>query len=623
VGVDLGDVAAGAPFPATFVDAGNGDDRIDVTRLAAGRTVTVAGGLGHDAVNIRPGSLGTVAVEVISTGLGDAVTFMGTDGDDTFEIASRQVKQGDRSVVFQELPYPLPPWGPFTLSGGGGNDRFVATAPVPRGMVLDGGDGDDRFEFQPLWAGPSVPFDPAPPLAVLGGPGLDTVVADSRAALTGTTYAIGDSGIGRIPRGDAEALAVWGGSGGDTFRVTPGTSATITVAGNDPAAGAPTGDRLVLVTDGAAGRQFVPSGDGAGRYTFDNRRAVDFSGIEFTPEFIAPEVTSVRFLDTSVPFLVFKFSEPVTGLGASLLTIENVATGARRAASSFTYTAATNEASFGFVNLPDGQYRATLARGNVIDASGNRLPADVPAAFENVNAPHVAGRHVFYNNSALDGNNPGQNAADDAAVAADKRALLPGQAASFANVVGSAAGINGVMLDLARVGSTYTPRASDFAFFASDASSPGGWRTLPAPAAMTFRRGAGDNGSDRVTFTWPDGTVRNAWLRVVVSPTNTRLAAQDVFSFGNLVGETGDAARPLRVTALDLLAARRAGAAAGPANGTFDFNHDGRVNALDLAAVRLNLGRGLASPPPAAKKKLLSFAERWVKTLFRSWPSRK
>src|SRR5688572_17402633 len=38
----------------------------------------------------------------------------------------------------------------------------------------------------------------------------------------------------------------------------------------------------------------------------------------------------------------------------------------------------------------------------------------------------VEGRYVFYNQSAFDGNDPASNASDDAAIAIDKSALLPG-----------------------------------------------------------------------------------------------------------------------------------------------------------------------------------------------------
>src|SRR5262245_33602545 len=50
----------------------------------------------------------------------------------------------------------------------------------------------------------------------------------------------------------------------------------------------------------------------------------------------------------------------------------------------------------------------------------------VAVAADSVGAQVVA-RHVFYNNSKFDLGNPAPNAADDGAIASDKRAVLAGQ----------------------------------------------------------------------------------------------------------------------------------------------------------------------------------------------------
>jgi hypothetical protein len=74
-----------------------------------------------------------------------------------------------------------------------------------------------------------------------------------------------------------------------------------------------------------------------------------------------------------------------------------------------------------------------------------------------------------------------------------------------------------------------------------------------------------------------------------------------LFSFGNLVGDTGDTdAAPFRVNALDIAAVKRALNTTSDLTGRFDFNRDGRVNALDLAAVRGNLNRALSPVTTAA-----------------------
>jgi ELWxxDGT repeat protein len=221
----------------------------------------------------------------------------------------------------------------------------------------------------------------------------------------------------------------------------------------------------------------------------------------------------------------------------------------------------------------------------------------------------VAGRNVFYNGTKFDGPGPGGNEFDDRAIDAGKAALLSGQTATAANVTGFASGINGIMVDLAGLGRR-TPGVADFAFRTGTDPVVSTWKTLSLtntgdphqPAVtLTLRRGAGVGGSDRVTLVIPDWVIRNTWLEVTVLPgTHTGLAAPDVFYFGNLVGETGDGAGGLRVTALDLGAVKRALNQTVPVTSPVDFNHDGRVNASDLSIAKANLNRSLPllSAPP-------------------------
>jgi len=205
----------------------------------------------------------------------------------------------------------------------------------------------------------------------------------------------------------------------------------------------------------------------------------------------------------------------------------------------------------------------------------------------------VAGRHVFYNNSTFDGRSTDANAADDGAVATDKAALLPGQTSSFENVTSYSRGINGVMVDLAGLPATTQLSAADFDVQVGGDST---WTPAPAPS-VDLRRGAGAGGGDRVTLTWPDGLLKNTWLRVTVKANaNTALLSPDVFAFGNLAGETGDTppGRPHVVTVLDFNRTRAAIFSDAPVTSRFDHNRDGRVSALDLAIVRSNLARRLS-----------------------------
>jgi uncharacterized delta-60 repeat protein len=234
---------------------------------------------------------------------------------------------------------------------------------------------------------------------------------------------------------------------------------------------------------------------------------------------------------------------------------------------------------------------ATVGAGT--DFALMRFLGDAPPA-------RVVGRQVFYNHSAFDGDDAEPGAADDNAIATDKSALLAGAdaAPSFANVTGFNKGLNGIMVDIAGLPDGITPTLNDFAF--------GG---AGEPVSITLRRGAGARGSDRVTLIWPDynpfdaspvaHAVANGWLTVTVKPNaHTGLAAPDVFSFGNLIGETGDGggAAGWRVNALDLGAVKAALNTTAAKLSKVDVNHDGRVNALDLGILKRNLNQSLPLP---------------------------
>ena len=135
------------------------------------------------------------------------------------------------------------------------------------------------------------------------------------------------------------------------------------------------------------------------------------------------------------------------------------------------------------------------------------------------------------------------------------------------------------------------------------------------PISVDIRPGAGTDGSDRITLIWRDynpldasplpQAVGNGWLTVTMKANyHTGLTAPDVFSFGNLIGETGDGggASGWRVSALDLSTVKRALNAAASLASTTDPNRDGRTNALDLTIVKrqLNYTLPLFPPTPAA-----------------------
>jgi hypothetical protein len=213
----------------------------------------------------------------------------------------------------------------------------------------------------------------------------------------------------------------------------------------------------------------------------------------------------------------------------------------------------------------------------------------------------VVGRHVFYNNSAFDGKDPAPNAGDDRAVAADKVALRAGGASgavpfAIANFTSYTRGINGIMIDVDEL--LTAPTRSDFSFKVQSLFDPSVWADVSAPTGFSVRDlDPAEPNRRRVSFTWPDGMLRNLWLQVgVLANATTRRPAPDLFYFGNLVGETGDGSRAA-VTARDLLTVRgKLSPGRVAVDNAYDVDRDGRVGATDVLAVRRNLGRTLAAP---------------------------
>ena len=200
-------------------------------------------------------------------------------------------------------------------------------------------------------------------------------------------------------------------------------------------------------------------------------------------------------------------------------------------------------------------------------------------------------RNLFYNNSGWDENDPAINASDDAAIATNKTAILPFEIASFANYSSFSKGINGIMVDIAYMPGV--PTAGDFEFRVGNDDSIGLWPIAPAPSNVTVRAGAGMDGSDRVTLTWADGAIQNQWLQVTAKANaTTGLIVDDVFYFGNAIGETGDSLTDAEVTPTDEVYVRNNPATLAVSSASIshagDFNRDKKVGPTDQILCRNN-----------------------------------
>ena len=241
---------------------------------------------------------------------------------------------------------------------------------------------------------------------------------------------------------------------------------------------------------------------------------------------------------------------------------------------------------------------------NLIDRPGQFLESPVSFSspvsnvtgqntFRQINqATQVVGRGVAYGGSTAFG---------DLQVDSSIEALLPGQASGVNNLTNFDRGLNRVVIDLADL-----PRdglsVDDFEFRVGSTGDPGEWASLDSDSDVplpTVRTIAGDSPNvTRVVLEWPDNAIENAWLEVTIRANgNTALEANDVFYFGNQIGNVADfnssAGRPVFVNLSDVRGVLRnlTPNTQGDIGNSFDINRDGRVDQADVDIVFANFAR--------------------------------
>jgi parallel beta-helix repeat protein len=219
----------------------------------------------------------------------------------------------------------------------------------------------------------------------------------------------------------------------------------------------------------------------------------------------------------------------------------------------------------------------------------------------------VAAHYIFYNQSAWDLNNPAIDPAkDNLAIAPSKTPYVPGAGlATVDNITNFSRGITGIMIDLTPGANHTGINASDFVFKVGNNNSPGTWATAPAPSAISVIPGGGAGGSDRVEITWASGAIRNQWLQVQVKASaNTGLTSDDVFYWGNKIGDSGTNQSPNATTfetnSTDATQAMASGGSK-PISNPFDYNRDGQISSTDATIALTNGGAipRLNIPAPA------------------------
>ncbi len=240
------------------------------------------------------------------------------------------------------------------------------------------------------------------------------------------------------------------------------------------------------------------------------------------------------------------------------------------------------------------------------------LPLTTVNGSINIQTASVGGQFVFYNGSSkfdVKTDASVANSADFNAIATDKSALLPGQTATFANYTSYSLGLNGILIDFVNMGSGATFSAGDFIFKVGNSNTPGTWANAPTPLSITAI--VGPNGDTYADIIWANNAIQNQYLQVtVIANSHTHLSTNNVFYYGNAIGETGDSTANANVNATDTARVQnnQSGFATVGITNLYDVNRDGRVNATDTALVQshqsgfsaLKLITVPATPAPAA-----------------------
>lgn len=208
--------------------------------------------------------------------------------------------------------------------------------------------------------------------------------------------------------------------------------------------------------------------------------------------------------------------------------------------------------------------------------------------------PTVVGRYIFYNGSSFDGSSSQASTADDNAIATNKTALLPGQVATYSNYTSYSRGINGIMVDIENLANPTNLNPATIgqymAFKVGNSNTPLSWAAAGNPSIVNVRQLNAT--TYRVTLIWNTNPVKGKWLETrILANARTGLLQEDVFYFGNAVGETGNSTLDARVNSADILGTRnnlRSFLNPAPIDFPYDHDRDKRVNTTDVLIVQNN-----------------------------------
>jgi hypothetical protein len=210
-----------AGVEALAVNAGDGNDTLQVLSTAASTPVTVDGQGGDDTYQVALGSLASaLTVSDSAPSPHDTLTVTGTPGADSIAVSATAVTwNGTQMVNYQGI-------ATVTVLGGDGNDQISVTS-TSTPVTLDGQGGSNSYQiaFGAL-AAPVTVADSggsgSNALTVSGTSATNTLVVNAASVVWNGTEMVNYSGV--------QSLLVNGGSGADTLQVNStaaGTTVTL------------------------------------------------------------------------------------------------------------------------------------------------------------------------------------------------------------------------------------------------------------------------------------------------------------------------------------------------------------------------------------------------------------
>jgi hypothetical protein len=189
------------------------------------------------------------------------------------------------------------------------------------------------------------------------------------------------------------------------------------------------------------------------------------------------------------------------------------------------------------------------------------------------------------------------------------KASAAAQVLSYANVINTTRGVNGLVFDVAGLAAT-SLTASDFTFrvspegaFNEAANPPSSWSSAELPTDIRVIAGS-ETAPARVIVEWRDTAIMNRWLQIkLLANSTTGLREPQVYYIGHLLGETtGTLSTGVYVVQVaDLTPIRSAVGTTALVSSAIDLNKNGLIQVNDITAMRARVGvgqlRNITIPP--------------------------